>query len=239
MTQQKIIHKKITTKNLKDAYSKFDKDKVYAVSEALDLIKEISFAKFDQSLDVVFKLGVDPKHADQMVRGVVSMPSGTGKTVRVAVICKDEKVEDAISAGADLAGSDSVINDIKQGKINFDICIATPDMMGAIGQVARILGPKGLMPNPKLGTVTPDIKGAVEKSKAGQVEYRAEKAGIIHAGIGKLSFDKAALMDNFNAFTNAIVKAKPSGSKGAYIKGVYVSATMSPAIKVDLATLSL
>jgi large subunit ribosomal protein L1 len=180
------------------------------------------------------KLGVDPRHSDQMVRGVVSLPAGTGKNVRVAVICKDEKFDDAKAAGADLVGSNELIDEIKSGKINFDVCITTPDMMGLVGQVARILGPKGLMPNPKLGTVTVDITTAVKNAKSGQVEFRVEKAGIIHAGIGKLSFSNEDLVNNAKSFISAVVKAKPSGAKGVYLKGVYLSSTMGPSVKVDL-----
>lgn len=224
-------------KNIRNARAKIE-DKSYAVNAAIGELKQLSFTKFDQTLEVVLKLGVDPRHSDQMVRGVVSLPAGTGKTVRVAVICKDEKIAEAKAAGADLTGSAELIEDIKAGKINFDICIATPDMMGLIGQVARVLGPKGLMPNPKLGTVTTDITTAVKNAKSGQVEFRVEKAGIIHAGVGKLSFEVDDLVKNVNSLVSAVVKAKPSGAKGTYLKAVYLSSTMGPALRLDVATVA-
>jgi len=208
-------------------------DKEYKIADAVSLIKDIKSAKFDETLDVVMRLGVDPRHSDQQVRGVVSLPAGTGKDVRVAVICKEDKEKAAKDAGADLVGAEAIIEEIKAGKINFDVCIATPDMMGLIGQVARILGPKGLMPNPKLGTVTPDVATAVKSSKSGQVEYRVEKAGVIHAGIGKVSFDAKDLESNVNTFAQAIIKAKPSGAKGQYLKSMYLSSTMGPSVKID------
>lgn len=206
--------------------------------EGIELLKSVSYTKFDSTLEMVIKLGVDPKHSDQMVRGVVALPAGTGKVSRVAVICKDEKIEEAKEAGADIAGSTEIIDDIKAGKINFDVYIATPNMMPAIGAVARILGPKGLMPNPKLGTVTTDIVTAIKNVKSGQVEYRVEKAGIIHAGIGKLSFSKQDLLDNASTLISAVVKAKPSSAKGNYLKAIYLSSTMSPSVKIDLASIS-
>lgn len=208
------------------------------LAEGIELLKSVSYTKFDSTLEVVMKLGVDPKHSDQMVSGVVALPAGTGKVTRVAVICKDEKIEEAKEVGADIAGSTEIIDDIKAGKINFDVCIATPNMMPAIGAVARILGPKGLMPNPKLGTVTTDIVTAIKNAKSGQVEYRVEKAGIIHAGIGKLSFSKQDLLDNASILISAVVKAKPSGAKGNYLKAIYLSSTMSPSVKIDLASIS-
>ncbi|MDP4709001.1 MAG: 50S ribosomal protein L1 [Rickettsiaceae bacterium] len=215
-----------------------DRSKEYSLQEAISLIKKNSFVKFDETLDVVIKLGVDPKHSDQMVRGMVSLPAGTGKDVKVAVICKDDKVAEATAAGADIAGSESIIEDIKAGKINFDVCIATPDMMGVVGQVARVLGPKGLMPNPKLGTVTADIATAVKNAKGGQVEYRVEKAGLIHAGVGKISFKEVDLLTNTKVFVDSVVKAKPAAAKGTYLKGVYLSSTMGPSLKVDLSTIA-
>jgi len=208
------------------------------LQEAISLIKKNSFVKFDETLDVVIKLGVDPKHSDQMVRGMVSLPAGTGKDVKVAVICKDDKVAEATAAGADMAGSEAIIEDIKAGKINFDVCIATPDMMGVVGQVARVLGPKGLMPNPKLGTVTADIATAVKNAKGGQVEYRVEKAGLVHAGVGKISFTEVDLLTNAKVFVDSVVKAKPSAAKGTYLKGVYLSSTMGPSLKVNLSTIA-
>lgn len=215
-----------------------DRSKEYSLQEAISLIKKNSFVKFDETLDVVIKLGVDPKHSDQMVRGMVSLPAGTGKDVKVAVICKDDKVAEATAAGADMAGSEAIIEDIKSGKINFDVCIATPDMMGVVGQVARVLGPKGLMPNPKLGTVTADIATAVKNAKGGQVEYRVEKAGLVHAGVGKISFTEVDLLTNAKVFVDSVVKAKPSAAKGTYLKGVYLSSTMGPSLKVNLSTIA-
>lgn len=215
-----------------------DKNKEYSLQEAISIIKKNSFVNFDETLDVAINLGVDPRHSDQMVRGIVSLPAGTGKSVKVAVICKDEKIAEANTAGADLAGSEVIIDDIKAGKINFDVCIATPDMMGVVGQVARVLGPKGLMPNPKLGTVTVDIATAVKNAKSGQVEYRVEKAGLIHAGIGKISFLEDDLLKNAQALLNSVIKAKPNGLKGTYLKKISMSSTMGPSLKVDLSTIS-
>ncbi|MDF2965863.1 MAG: rplA [Rickettsiaceae bacterium] len=223
--------KKSGGKKIKAARVQVDQDKTYEVLEAIELLKKLSFTKFDQTLEVVMNLGVDPRHSDQMVRGVTVLPAGTGKEVKVAVICKDEKINEALAAGADAAGVE-VIDDIKAGKINFDIYIATPDMMGVVGQVARILGPKGKMPNPKTGTVTPDVKTAVKNAKSGQVEFRVEKAGIIHAGIGKLSFADTDLQKNVDAIVSAIMKAKPSGAKGTYLKNMYLTTTMGPSVKV-------
>ena len=188
-----------------------NREKLYGVTEAIALIKENATAKFDETIEVALNLGVDPRHADQMVRGVVSLPKGTGKTVRVAVFAKDAKAEEALAAGADIVGADDLIEQIANGNIDFDRCIATPDMMGLVGRVAKILGPKGMMPNPKLGTVTPNVAEAVKAAKSGQIEYRVEKAGIIHGGIGKLSFSNEALKANFVAFVDAVVKSKPSG----------------------------
>lgn len=219
-------------KALKAAYEKIE-DKAYKVADAVTLIQKVKFAKFDETLDVVMRLGVDPRHSDQQVRGVVSLPAGTGRDVRVAVICKEDKAKAAKDAGADIVGAEDIIEEIKAGKINFDVAIATPDMMGLIGQVARILGPKGLMPNPKLGTVTPDVGSAVKNAKAGQVEFRVEKAGVIHAGVGKLSFSAKDLESNVSALADAVIKAKPSGAKGQYLKSMYLSSTMGPSVKID------
>jgi large subunit ribosomal protein L1 len=213
-----------------------DLKKEYNLGEAIAIIKKNSFVKFDETLDISINLGVDPRHSDQMVRGITSLPSGTGKDVRVAVICKDDKIEEAKLAGADIVGSVDVIDDIKAGKINFDVCIATPDMMGVVGQVARILGPKGLMPNPKLGTVSVDVALAVKNAKSGQVEFRVEKAGIIHAGIGKISFSEIDLVSNASALINSVIKAKPTGAKGNYLRGIHLSSTMGPSLKIDLST---
>jgi len=215
-----------------------DQTRLYSVEDAIANVKENSFVKFDETLEVAINLGVDPRHSDQMVRGMVSLPAGSGKDVKVAVICKDDKVADAKAAGADMAGSTEIIEDIKAGNIAFDVCIATPDMMGLIGQVARVLGPKGLMPNPKLGTVTVDVATAVKNAKSGQVEYRVEKAGIIHAGIGKISFADADLVKNAEALISSVVKAKPAGAKGTYVKKIHLSSTMGPSFKVDLSTIS-
>jgi large subunit ribosomal protein L1 len=225
-------------KKITDAKKSIDKTKQYALQEAISLAKSSCFVKFDETLDIAINLGVDPRHSDQMVRGMVSLPAGTGKDVRVAVICKEDKVAEAKAAGADIAGSVEIIDNIKAGKIDFDICIATPDMMGVVGQVARVLGPKGLMPNPKLGTVTQDVATAVKNAKSGQVEYRVEKGGIIHAGIGKISFAAEDLLKNAKVFIDSVVKAKPAGAKGVYLKRIHLSSTMGPSLKVDLSTLS-
>ncbi len=230
--------KRASGKNMRKANSIVASDNVRSLTEGIEVLQKAAYTKFDSTLEVVMKLGVDPRHSDQMVRGVVALPAGTGKTTRVAVICKDEKIEEAKNAGADIVGSTEIIEDIKAGKINFDVCIATPNMMPAIGVVARILGPKGLMPNPKLGTVATDVAAAVKNAKSGQVEYRVEKAGIIHAGVGKLSFTTQDLLSNASALISAVVKAKPSGAKGNYLKAVYLSSTMGPSVKIDLATIS-
>lgn len=226
------------TKNIRAMRAKIDNSRQYNFGEAISLLKEVSFVKFNETLEVVMNLGVDPRHSDQMVRGVTNLPAGTGKDVRVAVICKDEKVTEAKTAGADVVGSVDLIDEIKSGKIDFDVCIATPDMMASIGQVARILGPKGLMPNPKLGTVTADIATAVKNAKSGQVEFRVEKAGIIHVGVGKLSFSSDDLVANVKALVGAVIKAKPSGAKGAYVKSLYLSSTMGPSLKIDVANIA-
>jgi len=220
-------------KKLRQARNKFEKSKLYTFDEALALLKESNFVAFDPTVEFVVKLGIDTKRSDQVVRGMVNMPSGTGKTVKVAVICKDEKFQEAKDAGADYVGNSDLIDEIKKGVIKFDVCIATPDMMGAVGQVAKILGPKGLMPNPKLGTVTVNVAEAVKNSKAGQVEFRADKAGIIHAGIGKLSFSGRDLLSNVKALFDAVVKAKPAASKGVYVKGLFLSSTMLPAAQLQ------
>ena len=213
-------------------------DREYAVDDGVALLQDTSETNFVQTLELAMNLGVDPKHSDQQVRGVVPLPAGTGKNVRVAVICKEDKEAVAKAAGADMVGANQIIEEIKAGKINFDVCIATPDMMGAIGQVARILGPKGLMPNPKLGTVTADVATAVKNAKSGQVEFRVEKAGIIHVGVGKLSFTKDDLVKNVKALVSAVLKAKPAGAKGTYLKSLYMSSTMGPSVRIDLASVS-
>lgn len=223
-------------KKIEAARGSVEKNKEYRLEEAIALIKKIHFVKFDETLDIAMRLGVDPRHSDQVVRGVTSLPAGTGRDVRVAVICKDDKASVAQAAGADVVGSVDIIDNIKAGKIDFDVCIATPDMMGIIGQVAKILGPKGLMPNPRLGTVTVDIATAVKNVKSGQVEYRVEKGGIVHAGIGRLSFADSDLQRNAVVFIESVVKAKPAGAKGTYVKAIYLSSTMGPSIKIDSST---
>ncbi len=216
-----------------NALEKVDANKKYTVAEAFGLIPEISFAKFDEAVDVSFNLGVDPKHADQMVRGAVVLPHGIGKTVRVAVLAKGEKAKEATAAGADMVGAEDLIEKIAGGWFEFDKMVATPDMMVAVSKIGKLLGPKGLMPNPKLGTVTFDVAKAVKEQKLGKVEYRTEKTGIIHVAIGKKSFGAEKLRDNFNTLASVIVKAKPPTSKGTYLKNITLSTTMSPGITVD------
>ncbi|WP_205481104.1 50S ribosomal protein L1 [Sphingomonas arenae] len=220
------------TKKQKAQAGQVDREKLYGVDEAISLVKSLASSKFDETLEVALNLGVDPRHADQMVRGVVNLPKGTGKTVRVAVFAKGAKAEEATAAGADVVGAEDLMETIQGGQIDFDRVIATPDMMGVVGRLGKVLGPKGLMPNPKLGTVTMDVTKAVTDAKAGQIEFRVEKAGIIHAGIGKLSFDAADLRANYDAFVDAIVKAKPAGAKGKYLKKAAISSTMGPGVKV-------
>ena len=217
-------------KKIRAARTLLGEKKLYTFHEAIESLKQMKLVSFDPTLELVVKLGIDVKRSDQVVRGIVGMPSGTGKSVKVAVICKDERFAEAKAAGADFVGNVDLIEEIKRGEIKFNVCIATPDMMGSVGAVAKILGPKGLMPNPKLGTVTVNIAEAVKNSKAGQVEFRADKGGIIHAGVGKLSFDNDALFQNVKALFDAVVKAKPATSKGVYVKAVFLSSTMSPAL---------
>ena len=224
---------KLTKKQKKLAES-VDIQKIYGVDEAIETVKANATAKFDETIEVAMNLGVDPRHADQMVRGVVTLPAGTGKTVRVAVFAKGDKAEEAKKAGADVVGAEDLMETIQGGQIDFDRVIATPDMMGVVGRLGKVLGPKGLMPNPKLGTVTPNVTEAVKAAKGGQVEFRVEKAGIIHSGIGKASFSKEDLRRNFDAFIDAIVKARPTGAKGKYVKKVALSSTMGPGLKVDV-----
>ena len=212
-----------------------DRKKVYPLTEALGLIKERAKAKFDETVEVAINLGVDPRHADQMVRGVVQLPHGTGKTVRVAVFARGLKADEAKAAGADIVGAEDLVEQIQGGTIDFDRCIATPDMMPLVGRLGKVLGPKGLMPNPKLGTVTPNVEQAVKDAKSGQIEFRVEKLGIIHAGIGKMSFSDDAIKANFNALVDAVVKAKPSGAKGKYVRKVSLSSSMGPGLKIDTA----
>ncbi|MXP65992.1 50S ribosomal protein L1 [Roseomonas sp. M0104] len=225
-------------KRLKAIYAGLDRDKQYALAEAIATLKASAKAKFDETIEISMNLGIDPRHADQMVRGVVGLPNGTGKTVRVGVFARGPKAEEALAAGADVVGADDLAAAVQEGNINFDRCIATPDMMGLVGRLGKILGPRGLMPNPRLGTVTMDVKGAVQAAKAGQVEFRAEKAGIVHAGIGKVSFAEEKLVENARAFIEAIQRAKPTGAKGTYLKKVAVSSSMGPGLKVDLASLA-
>lgn len=212
-----------------------DAEKLHGVDEAIAIVKSNATSKFDETVEVALNLGVDPRHADQMVRGVVTLPKGTGKTVRVGVFAKGAKADEAREAGADVVGAEDLMEAIQGGKIDFDRCIATPDMMGLVGRLGKVLGPKGLMPNPKLGTVTMNVAEAVKAAKGGQVEYRVEKAGIIHSGIGKASFPAEDLRANFDALVDAVVKAKPSGAKGKYLKKVALSSTMGPGVKVDVA----
>ena len=226
------------SKNMKKALETVDREKFYELSEAVKILQDLAKnRKFDESIELALNLGVDPKHADQQVRGMTSLPHGTGATVKVAVFARDEKAEEAKKAGADIVGAEDLIDDINGGKVDFDRAIATPDMMALVGRVAKVLGPKGLMPNPKLGTVTPDVAKAVKDAKGGAIEFRAEKAGIVHAGVGKASFDGKKLEENILAFFDAIQKAKPSGAKGTYIKKVTVTSSMGPGIKLDIAAL--
>jgi large subunit ribosomal protein L1 len=216
------------------ALAAVDREKFYGVDEAIGLVKQNATAKFDETVEVALNLGVDPRHADQMVRGVVNLPKGTGKAVRVAVFAKGAKADEAKAAGADVVGAEDLMETVQGGQIDFDRVIATPDMMGVVGRLGKVLGPKGLMPNPKLGTVTMDVAKAVTDAKGGQVEFRVEKAGIVHAGIGKASFTQADLTENFHAFMDAIVRNKPTGAKGKFIQKVSVTSTMGPGVKVDL-----
>ncbi len=215
-----------------------DRKKLYALDEAVKLVRDRAKAKFDETIEVALNLGVDPRHADQMVRGVVNLPNGTGKTVRVAVFAKDAKADEAKKAGADIVGAEDLVEQVQAGNINFDRVIATPDMMPLVGRLGKILGPRNLMPNPKVGTVTPDVAGAVKAAKGGAVEFRVEKAGIVHAGVGKASFTEAALLENIRAFTEAVQRAKPTGAKGTYLKRVAVSSTMGVGVHVDPSSVS-
>ncbi|MFC5386591.1 50S ribosomal protein L1 [Aquamicrobium segne] len=216
-----------------------DPDKLYDLGEAVQLLKDRSSVKFDETVEISMNLGVDPRHADQMVRGVVNLPNGTGRTVRVAVFARGDKADEAKAAGADIVGAEDLVEIVQKGEINFDRCIATPDMMPLVGRLGKVLGPRGMMPNPKVGTVTPDVAGAVQASKGGAVEFRVEKAGIVHGGIGKVSFDAKALEENIRAFADAVNKAKPTGAKGVYLKRVALSSTMGPGLKLDLASLAI
>jgi large subunit ribosomal protein L1 len=226
-------------KRLKAAYAAVDTSKSYKLDEAIRLIKANAKAKFDETVEMSLNLGIDPRHADQMVRGLTTLPNGTGKTVRVGVFARGPKADEATAAGADVVGAEDLAEKIQAGTIEFDRCVATPDMMGIVGRLGKILGPRGLMPNPRLGTVTMDVKGAVTAAKGGQVEFRAEKAGIIHAGIGKVSFDDDKLLENARALADAVQKARPTGAKGTYMKGAAVSSTMGPGIRVEVGSLGV
>jgi large subunit ribosomal protein L1 len=222
-----------TGKRTVSAREGIDRKKLYALPEAVTMIKSRASAKFDETVEVAMNLGVDPRHADQMVRGVVNLPNGTGKSVRVAVFARDAKAAEATAAGAEVVGAEDLVQQIQDGNINFDRVIATPDMMPLVGRLGKILGPRNLMPNPKVGTVTMDVAGAVKAAKGGAVEFRVEKAGIIHAGVGKASFSEEAILQNIRAFTDAVTRAKPAGAKGTYVKRVAVSTTMGPGVHVD------
>jgi len=222
-------------KRLKAGLAAVDRNMAYAVADAMKIVKEHAKAKFDETVEVSINLGVDPKHADQMVRGVVALPHGSGKTMRVAVFAKGDKAKDAEAAGAEFVGAEDLADKITAGEMGFDRVIATPDMMGVVGKLGKVLGPRGLMPNPKLGTVTMDVKTAVKNAKAGEVQFRVEKAGIVQAGVGKASFSAQQLTDNVRAFVDAIVKAKPAGAKGVYIEKISVSSTMGPGLKINQA----
>jgi len=220
-------------KRLKAIREGIDREKLYTIDEAIKMIKERAKAKFDETIEVSMNLGVDPRHADQMVRGVVSLPNGTGRTLRVGVFARGAKADEAKAAGADVVGAEDLAEKVQNGEINFDRCIATPDMMPLVGRLGKVLGPRGMMPNPKIGTVTMDVTGAVKGAKGGSVEFRVEKAGIIQAGVGKASFDEAKLVQNIKALADAVVKAKPAGAKGTYVQRVAVSSTMGVGIKVE------
>jgi large subunit ribosomal protein L1 len=227
-----------TAKKLKEALAKVDRTRNYALKEAIELVKSATYTKFDESVDVAVRLGVDPRHADQMVRGAVVLPNGLGKDVRVLVFAKGEKEKEARDAGADFVGAEDLVTKIQEGWFGFDTAIATPDMMGVVGKIGKLLGPRGLMPNPKVGTVTFDVGRAVKESKSGKVEFRVEKAGIIHAPVGKVSFDVETLRENIVALFDALIKAKPVAAKGTYVKKISLSSTMGPGVNVDVAEVS-
>ncbi len=222
-------------KRMRAALENTDRKSLHSVEDAVKTVKANANAKFDETIEVAMNLGVDPRHADQMVRGVVSLPNGTGRSVRVAVFAKDAKAEEAKEAGADIVGAEDLMEKIQGGFMDFDRVIATPDMMAVVGRLGKVLGPRGLMPNPKVGTVTPDVAKAVKDAKGGAVQFRVEKAGIVHAGVGKASFDEKAIAENVKAFISAVAKAKPAGAKGAYIKKIALSSTMGPGVKIDTA----
>ena len=224
------------SKRIAKAQDGLDRDKLYELGEAIKMLKDRSSVKFDETIEVAMNLGVDPRHADQMVRGVVNLPNGTGRSVRVAVFAKGDKADEAKAAGADIVGAEDLVETVQKGEINFDRCIATPDMMPLVGRLGKVLGPRGMMPNPKVGTVTMDITNAVKGAKGGSVEFRVEKAGIVHAGIGKASFSAEKLVENIKALVDAVAKAKPAGSKGTYIQRVAVSSSQGPGVKVEPAS---
>jgi large subunit ribosomal protein L1 len=225
-------------KRINKARAAVERTKLYPVDDAVKLVKTSANAKFDESIEIAMNLGVDPKHADQMVRGVVNLPNGTGRTVRVAVFARGAKADEAKAAGADIVGAEELVNTVAAGTIEFDRCIATPDMMGLVGRLGKVLGPRGLMPNPRVGTVTMDVTGAVKASKGGAVEFRVEKAGIVQGLVGKASFGEDKLVENIKAFVDAVAKAKPTGAKGTYIQRVAISSTQGPGVKVDPGTVS-
>src|SRR6202789_4117530 len=225
-------------KRIVKARETIERIKLYAVGEAVKLVKERASAKFDESVEIAMNLGVDPKHADQMVRGVVNLPNGTGRTLRVAVFARGAKADEAKAAGGDIVGAEDLVTTVQGGQIDFDRCIATPDMMPLVGRLGKVLGPRGLMPNPKVGTVTMDVTAAVKASKGGAVEFRVEKAGIIQGSVGKASFDETKLVENIRAFVDAVAKAKPAGSKGTYLQRAAISSTMGPGVKLDLSTIT-
>src|ERR1700756_1788417 len=226
-------------KRLKAAYAAVDRSKFYALDEAGRVIKSNAKAKFDETIEFSMNLGIDPRHADQMVRGLISLPHGTGKTLRVGVFARGPKAEEATAAGADVVGAEDLAEKIQAGEINFDRCIATPDMMGVVGRLGKVLGPRGLMPNPKVGTVTMDVTSAIKDAKGGAVEYRVEKAGIVQAGVGKASFDEKALVENVRSFVDSVAKAKPQGAKGTYMKRISISSTMGPGVKIALGSVGV
>ena len=226
------------SKRLKAADTDLDRDALYPLDEAISMVKDGATAKFDETIEVAMNLGVDPRHADQMVRGVVQLPNGTGKSVRVGVFARGEKADEAREAGADVVGAEDLVEKVQGGEIDFDRCIATPDMMGLVGRLGKVLGPRGLMPNPRVGTVTMDVATAVKNAKGGEVQFRVEKAGIVHAGVGKASFSADQLAENVRAFADAVNKAKPAGAKGTYMKRAAVSSTMGRGVKIDVSSLS-
>lgn len=223
-------------KRFQAARESIDRDTLYPVDEAVRLVKQSATAKFDETVEIAINLGVNPRHADQMVRGVCNLPNGTGKAIRIAVFAKDAKAEEAKAAGADIVGAEDLAEKVQSGDLDFDRCIATPDMMPIVSRLGKVLGPRGLMPNPKVGTVTNDLKEAIESARGGAIEFRVEKAGIIHAGIGKAGFEESALVENIKSFVDVVMKAKPSGTKGVYFKRVAISSTMGPGIKIELAS---